>query len=223
MENIPLGEWKTKYGRIFKITLEGKVIYFRLLTVGEIDIYKNKTNELGHHLDTIILNNKSLSSTGAKYKLSDFVIKESFPTTDEEMKAKVLHNRYRVKDDFTLTLIAKLCSIYVSYNPDQLKTKTIDQLLELTAIAEVMVDKQILTDKKGKTGSFNKRTVTERDEGKFAKPPIDELMEESSNALQTAMAGHGKKVPTLNEVWEKKAGKPLTDLQKQMKELSKVI
>ena len=224
MEYIPLGEWKTKYGRIFKIRLEDKDIYFRLLTVGEIEAYKKNPYEISKHLDSIILNNKSLSSTGAKFKLSDFVIRTSFPNTDDEMKEKVLHNRYKVKDDFTLTLIAKLCSIYVSYTPDQLKLKTIDQLLELTAIAEIMTGKPLLSDKgeaKGKLKS--KRTIIEREGDTFSKPPVDELMEESADALQAAMFKFGKTVPTLNEVKAKKETAGLTDLQKQMKELNRVV
>ena len=223
MENIPITEWKAKYGRIFKVRLENQDIYFRLLTVGEIETYKKDPFEIGFHLDSIILNNKSLSTTGAKYKLSDFVIKNSFPNTDDEMKERVLHNRFKVKDDFVLNLIAKLCSIYISYTPDQLRDKTLDQLLELTAIAEVMIDKPILNDKKGKPGVLNsKRSVTERNEGKFAKPPVEELMDASSDALQNEMAKFGKKVPKLDEVKAKKQEIPLTDLQRQMKEL-KVI
>ena len=224
MKNIPLGEWKAKYGRIFKVKLEGKEIYFRLLTAGEMEICKKDVKLLGCFLDSLILNNESLSSTGAKYKLSDFVIKTSFPNSDDEMKEKVLHYRYKVKDDFTLGLISKLCSVFVSYTPDDLKSKTFDQLMELIAIAELMTGKQLLSDKKTKGKLNTMRDTSERDAAKFNKPPVDELMEESGNALQAVMAQFGKKVPTLAEVKAKKAPeKPLTDLQRQMKELNKVI
>lgn len=224
MENIPLGEWKAKYGRIFKVQLEGKLLYFRLLTTGEMEICKKNYKLLGVLLDSLILNNESLSSTGAKYKLSDFIIRTSFPSTDDEMKEKILHNRYKVKDDFTLNLIAKLCSVYVSYTPDDLKDKSFDQLLELMAIAEVMTGKQLLSDKK-KGGKLTNRDTIERPDSKFAKPPVDELMEESTDALSVVMAKFGKKVPTLAEVKAKTGAKkePLTDLQRQMKELNQVI
>ena len=221
MENIPLMEWKTKYGRIFKVRVEDKDIYFRLLTADEIGACKKDSKALNKILDSLILNKESLSSTGAKYKLSDFIIRNSFPTTDEQMKEKLLHYRYKVKDDFILNLISKLCSIFLSYTPDDLKLKTFDQLMELVAIAETMTGKQLLSDKKGK-GTL--KQPDERNGSKFNKPGVDELMDESSNALQAAMTSFGKKVPTLSEVKANKPnGKPLTDLQKQMKELSKVI
>ena len=225
MKNIPLGEWKAKYGRVFKVRLEGKDIYFRLLTVNEIETYKKNPYDIGKYLDSIILNNESLSSTGAKYKLSDFVVRSSFPDSDDKMKEKVLHHRYKVKDDFVLNLISKLCSVYISYTPDDLKCKSIDQLLELMAIAELMTGKQLLTEKKGrrKPGVDINREVQERDDSKFAPPPVDELMEESSHALQAAMTQFGKKIPTLNEVKKEMGKKPLTDLQKQMRELNQVI
>ncbi|HLD91535.1 MAG TPA: hypothetical protein VI911_11105 [Patescibacteria group bacterium] len=224
MKNIPLGEWKAKYGRIFKVRIEEKEIYFRLLNAGEIEICKKTPKTISKLIDSVILNNESLSSTGSKYKLSDFIIRNSFPSTDDQLKEKILHHRYKVKDDFTLNLIAKLCSVYVSYTPDDLKSKTIDQLLELVAIAEVMTGKQLLNDKKGKKpGVMNTRRDTqERDESKFAKPPVNELMEETTNALQAAMTKFGKKVPILSEI-KAKTSKPLTDLQRQMKELNKAI
>jgi hypothetical protein len=223
MKNIPLGEWKAKYGRVFRVQLDGKEIYFRLLTVGEMEICKKDYKLLGSFLDSLILNNESLSSTGAKYKLSDFVIKTSFPSTEDEMKEKILHNRYKVKDDFTLNLISKLCSVYVSYTPDDLKDKTFDQLLELMAIAELITGKQLLSDKK--KGKLTTRDTMERPDSKFSKPPVDELMEESSDALSAVMAKFGKKVPTLAEVKAKTGVKKetLTDLQRQMKELNQVI
>lgn len=224
MKNIPLGEWKAKYGRIFKVRLDDKEIYFRLLTVGEMEICKKNPRDISKFLDSIILNNESLSSTGAKYKLSDFVIRTSFPDSDDTMKEKILHHRYRVKDDFIFNLIAKLCSVYVSYTPDDLKSKSIDQLLELKAIAELMTGKQLLSDKKGGRKLASSREMQEREDGKFSKPPVDELMEESTNALQVAMSQFGKKVPKLNEVIQKKpAAKPLTDLQRQMKELNQAL
>ena len=67
-----------------------------------------------------------------------------------------------------------------------------------------------------------RRDTQERDESKFAKPPVNELMEETTNALQAAMTKFGKKVPILSEI-KAKTSKPLTDLQRQMKELNKAI
>jgi dsRNA-specific ribonuclease len=224
MEHIPLGEWKLKYGRIFKVQLEKKWLYFRLLTVGEIEAYKKKPQEVSKHINSIILNNESLSSTGAKYKLSDFVIANSFPLTDDDLKERILHHRYKIKDDFSMSLIAKLCSVYVSYTPDQLMNKTLDQLLELVSIAEIMTGKQLLNDKKTK-GRLVRETKESNNES-FSKPPIDELMEETEQSLQAAMSKFGVKVPTLAEVKSKKEKEKnvhLTDLQKQMKELNQVV
>lgn len=224
MNYIPIAEWKLKYGRVFKVRLENKDIYFRLLSVGEIDAYKTNPSLLSKSLSSIILNNESLSSAGAQYKLSDFVINNSFPNNDDELKEKILHNRFKVKDEFSLSLIAKLCSIYISYTPDQLKHKTIDQLLELIAIAELITGKPLLNNKAAKPGTLNQnRSVVENDGGRFSKPPVDELMEESTDALQQAMRKEGKKVQTLNEIKSKQNKPNLTDLQKQMKELNQVI
>jgi hypothetical protein len=224
MVNIPLGEWKLKYGRIFKIRLDEKDIYFRLLNAGEIETYKNNPRQISKVIDSVILNNESLSSTGAKYKLSDFVITNSFPDSEDSMKEKVLHHRYKVKDDFVLNLIAKLCSVYVSYTPDQLKAKSLDQLLELMAIAELMIGKKLLEDKKAKKPNMGmSRSVQERMDTKFSKPAVDELMEDSADALQAAMMQFGKKAPTLSEVKAKKGDKPLSDMQKQMRELNKAL
>ena len=222
MKNIPLGEWKAKYGRVFKVRLEGKEIYFRLLTSDEIIDCKKNFKSIIQYIDSIILNNESLSSAGAKYKLSDFVINNSFPNSEDDMKERVLHHRYKIKDDFLFNLIAKLCSVYVSYTPDDLRFKTFDQLLELTAIAEIMTGKPLLND--GKKGKLNPgKGPMERPENKFGKPPVEELIEESSDALQDAMAKFGKKVPKLDEVKAKKNEKPLTDLQRQMKELNRIV
>lgn len=220
--NIPLMEWKSKYGRVFKVRLEGKEIYFRLLSVEEIEYYKKDVTQLGKFLNTIILNNESLSSTGAKYQLSDFVIKSSFPESDESLEEKILHHRYKIKDNFLFNIISKLCGTFISYTPDDLKAKSFDQLLELVSIAELMTGKQLLGKK---NANKSKRTVSERDNNKFEKPAVDELMEESTQALQAVMTTFGKNVPKLDDVLAKKntPAAPLTDMQRQMKELNKIV
>lgn len=219
MKNIPLTEWKAKYGRIYRIWLENEWIYFRLLNAEEINFYRKDPKQLGYNLDSIILNNKSLSSTGAKYKLSDFVIKQSFPNSEDELKERILHHRFKIKDDFLFNLIARLCSVYVSYTPDQLRVKSFEQLLELTAIAELMTGKQLLGDNK-KHGKKNFRMPNERNDGKFKEPNTDELMDEASSSLQEEMLKFGKDIPKF------KKESPISNsssMQQQMEELNKVI
>lgn len=220
MKHIPLTEWKAKYGRIYRIWLEEQWVYFRLLNAEEINHYRKEPKQLGNNLDSIILNNKSLSSTGAKYKLSDFVIKQSFPNSEDELKERILHYRFKVKDDFLLNLISKLCGVYVSYTPDQLKLKSFEQLMELVAMAELMTGKQLLSDKK-QVGRKNFRMPDERDTSKFQKPDTDELMEESTSSLQAAMMKFGKEVPKFKK--DKPASNPLSPIHQQMKELNKVM
>jgi hypothetical protein len=90
-----------------------------------------------------------------------------------------------------------------------------------------MTGKQLLTEKKGKKvpGMMNtQRQTQEREDSKFVKPQVQELMEESTDALQAVMTKFGKRVPTLAEIKAKQNNsKPLTDLQKQMKELNQII
>lgn len=215
MENIPLSEWKAKYGRIFSVWLDNQEIYFRLLSIQEIEICKKNSKLISNVIDSIVLNKKSLS-TGAKFKLSGFLIDNSFPSTDDELQEKVLHHRYRVKDDFSFFLISKICSVFVSYTPDQLKEKSLDQLLELIAIAEITIGKQLLgKQKKGITP----RNIQERTDGKFLKPDVAEMMDESQNALQEAMLKAGKKIPTFDQV---KNNKPKNGLTQQMQELNNI-
>lgn len=222
MEHIPIMEWKTKYGRIFKVRLEDKEIYFRLLNISEIEECRKDSKKFTKQINSLILNNESLSSPGAKHKLSDFIINKSFPNTEDELRERILHHRYSIKDDFLHMVIAKICSVFVSYNPDILKQKSFEQLLEILATAEMVVGKPLLYDKKGKSNRSS--VVQERQENKFSKPPVDELMQESDDALAQAMAAHGKKVSRYSEVKKQnKIDKPMTDMQKQMAELNNII
>jgi hypothetical protein len=90
----------------------------------------------------------------------------------------------------------------------------------LASIAELITGKAILTDKKMKgfkVPDFQPGT-------KFHQPEVDTLMAESQDALGQALAKAGKVVKTFSEVKKQKTPTvPVTDLQKQMRELNEML
>jgi len=201
--------WKHKYGRVFKLMLEGQEVYFRPLTCSEITYVETKDDQQVKIIpELVILNDVKLQLPGSLSKVSAHVIKESAISDDQAFQLKVLQNKNKVHEDIVLTIISMVCAIYPGYTPDDLLAKTIAQLLVLAAMAEISSETNFLSDKSSLLISTISVSVCWTP---------SRLMDESTDALSMEMAKHGQVVPTLSQV--KNNGADLTDLQRQMRQL----
>ena len=204
--------WKRKYGRIFKINLENKEVYYRPLLCREIIQAKDASNSVEVITQNAILNDVTLKLPGSYITLASHVMRISSISDEDDLIQKAIENRLKIRENFTLHLITKLCVVF-PYKPDELMDKTLEQLMELVAIAEEATGKHIIL-----TGDEKKnfRQPSHRESSKFSNPPINELMDEASNALQNTMKKYGKNIPKFHKP---KKDTHLSDLHRQMREL----
>lgn len=211
-----INEWKSKYGRVLRMALEGQDVYFRTLTCREMQYLKGKEETAIKVVpDLVILNNVKLKAAGSKYRLSEYVLEKSIITDGDDLQKAAIENRLKIRKDFTLSLIKNICSVFVSYTPDQLMDKTTSQLMEIVAMAEAVTGRHIIeTGDEPKKPPTAMPTMREGTAWEDQRQHHQELMDESVNALNKKI---GKKVPTVAEA--KGNNSELGDLQKQMKEL----
>ena len=214
--------WKKKFGRIFSLQLEGQEVYFRLLSCNELMHLEDHKEEAPSVIpDLVILNDVKLTLPGSRVYLSEFVLKESLISDEDDLQKRIIENRLAVDNHFYLRLVTEICSVFVSYTPDELMDKTADQLLRLTAIVEKVTGKQLILREAGKKRPPTAMPTLRTDES-WGKPPIDELMNESTEALKRELAKHGKKAQTIKEK-KQEAIKDLDPVAKQMHELNDFI
>jgi hypothetical protein len=147
--------------------------------------------------------------------LSEYVLEKSIITDGDDLQKAAIENRLKIRKDFTLSLIKNICSVFVSYTPDQLMDKTTSQLMEIVAMAEAVTGRHIIeTGDEPKKPPTAMPTMREGTAWEDQRQHHQELMDESVNALNKKI---GKKVPTVAEA--KGNNSELGDLQKQMKEL----
>lgn len=210
-------KWKTKWGKVLKVRLEGADVYYRPLTAGEL--IKIQTLDPYSNVPAwVILNDVKLKLTGSLIKITEYALQASEIITDvDDLRIKAIQNREAVEKsiqvNFINGIIVNLPSIYPCYTPDELRNMTLPQLLKVVAMAEVATGRELI-----KTSATIPTAMPEtRETNKFAKPNEAEAMETATIALKNEMAKYGKKAPTLAEV---KKPSNLSDLHRQMKELS---
>jgi len=220
LDQSQIYEWKSKYGKVMRLNLEGSDVYFRTLTCREIQYVKTlEESAIKIVPDLVILNDIKLKQVGSKHKITQLAISKSNIDDEDKLKETALENRLEIKQDFTLSLIQKICSVFVSYTPDTLMDKNIWQLMKLVALAEEVSGNNIINTGGEKPKSNLPPTFvnpTIRDGEKWAKVDEQGLMEDSVDELNKAL---GKNIPTIKD----KKLSNLTDLQKQMKTLDKFV
>ncbi len=214
-------KWKHQYGKIFKFKLEGKDVYARCLNAGEIVKYASEENITDKVASSVILNDVELKLPGSIVHLSTFIIKKSSIDDEDILVEKAILNRRKMESHFIYEIIVNICKI-LPYKPDELFNKSLDDLLEITAIAERITGNHIILTGDEPATIPTARPNMRESNGKFNPPEVQEMMNDSVDALSKEMAKHGKKAPTLKEK-KKEKYKDLNDLQRQMKELRELL
>lgn len=213
-----VAEWKRTYGRVFRIKLEGKDVYYRPLSCRELIRAKEAPDDVAKVVqESVILNDDvKLSLPGSLLTLSSHVMKISVLEDGDELVQTALENRFRVQENFSLNLISRICGIF-PYKPDELLGKTLHQLLQIVAVAEVTTGKHII-----KTGDEPKgppKQPSFREDGKFTPPQVDELMNDSSDALAATMRKEGQNVKQFSK--KPKSDDPLTNQMDTLNDFTK--
>lgn len=208
MDIKSLIHYKKKYGRIFKLQLEGMDVYFRPLTIHEIKHFTNTSKIEEQIANLVILNDINLKLPGSFIRLAEYVYKYSVLNDKDDFDGRYLEIKRNVSENGYLHLITEICSVY-PYTPDQLTSKTLDELIEIHIMAG-MTRGGIPKKEKPQTPGY-------KENDKFEPPDVNSLMQESTNALDKEMKKHGKKV---QQYTKKKVNPNLSPLHKQMQELN---
>jgi hypothetical protein len=137
-------EWKKKYGKIFKVKIDGSEITYRNLTIDEVLQLQGKEDTSQDLIaDIVILKGDKPKTAGGKLALANYVIKSSSFRDEDDVKMKILEERNKQGENFYSGLISRICSIF-PYKPDELKSRTLDQLLELVVMAETASGAEII-------------------------------------------------------------------------------
>jgi len=212
MDQKTIIQWKRKYGRVTKMTLEGQEVIFRMLTAGELSEVEDKRDRLLEIIpDLVILNGVELKLPGSRISMTKFVTENSVLNDSDDLEQRVLENRSKIEENFYLNLISKICSVY-PYTPDQLLEKTPNQLIDLALMAEVSSGKPIFNIGKGP----NKQPHI-REANSFNQPDSEKLMKDSQNALDQHYKKYGMKTTKLKDKKKETDSAPLSDLHQQMK------
>ena len=153
-------EWKSKYGAVYQLSLEGTPIYYRTLNGWEVQsvLELKKSNKAKVDVESAIALMAVLEPTpipkfnrpGTISTLSLEIWQKSFPTEDtlptmgEETRAWA---EVTIKENFSLALASIMCKVMPSLDLAHLMDLPLSKLLKLGAIVEEITGSAlIMTD-----------------------------------------------------------------------------
>jgi len=140
----------TRQTKLYKSTFDDKEVIYRTLNITEINVINNISNTYYKYdvaYDLAVINKDDEINYLIKQQIGKDIIESSALSLSDDMILSLTVDGFResVKNDFTLTLIPQIMNV-LNVNLEYLLSLTIDDLIELTALCEIMTNKKIFKD-----------------------------------------------------------------------------